>query len=119
RDELMEHLRLGLPMGFQASIISLGIIAVQVRLNSLGAEAVASYTAASRIDSLASAFLASLGLAVSMYVAQNIGGGRPDRIRRGVKQAIWMSIIGSVFLGILMVVIGAPVVRIFVGDEAE
>lgn len=119
RDDLMEHLRLGLPMGFQASIISLGIIAVQVRLNALGAEAVAAYTAASRIDSLASAFLASLGLAVSMYVAQNFGGGRPDRIRRGVKQAIWMSIVGSAFLGILMVVIGAPVVRVFVGNEAE
>src|SRR5690606_20880726 len=99
RDDLAEHLRLGLPMGFQASIISLGIIAVQVRLNSLGAESVAAYTAASRIDSLANAFLASLGLAVSMYVAQNYGGGRPDRIRRGVTQAIWMSIIGSAFLG--------------------
>ncbi|GGO61906.1 MATE family efflux transporter [Microbacterium nanhaiense] len=119
RAELVEHLRLGLPMGFQASIISLGIIAVQVRLNSLGAEAVAAYTAASRIDSLASAFLASLGLAVSMYVAQNFGGGRPDRIRRGVGQAIWMSIIGSAFLGVLMVVIGAPVVRVFVGNDAE
>src|SRR5690606_704714 len=88
-------------------------------LNSLGAESVAAYTAASRIDSLASAFLASLGLAVSMYVAQNYGGGRPDRIRRGVTQAIWMSIIGSAFLGVLMVVIGAPVVRVFVGDDAE
>ena len=54
-----------------------------------------------------------------MYVAQNYGGGRPDRIRRGVKQAVWMSVIGSAFLGVLMVVIGAPAVRVFVGDEAD
>lgn len=81
RAELVDHLRLGLPMGFQASIIAIGTLAVQVRLNGLGADAVAAYTTAARVDGLAVALLQSLGLAVSMFVAQNLGGGRPDRIR--------------------------------------
>src|SRR5690606_26492095 len=92
RDDLAEHLRLGLPMGFQASIIAIGTLTVQVALNTLGADAVAAYTTASRVDSLAVALLSSLGLAVSMYAAQNHGGRRPDRIRRGVIQATWMSL---------------------------
>ena len=118
RAELAEHLRLGLPMGFQASIIAIGTLAVQVALNELGAEAVAAYTAASRVDGLAVALLQSLGLAVSMFVAQNHGGGRPDRIRRGVTQATWMSVAASIVLGALLIAFGAAVVQLFV-DEAS
>ncbi|MGF2949584.1 MATE family efflux transporter [Microbacterium alcoholitolerans] len=117
--EVAEHLRLGLPMGFQASIIAIGALIVQVALNMLGAEAVAAYTAASRVDSLATAFLASLGLAASMYAAQNLGARRPDRIRRGTIQAIWMAVITSLMLGAVMIVFGSSVVRLFVGDGAE
>ncbi|MEH3090205.1 MAG: MATE family efflux transporter [Microbacterium arborescens] len=119
RADLAVHLRLGLPMGFQASIIAIGTLAVQVRLNELGAEAVAAYTTASRVDGLAVALLQSLGLAVSMFVAQNYGGGRPDRIRQGVAQATWMAVIGAIGLGIVLIAFGAPLVRLFVGDGAD
>ncbi|GAA3935827.1 MATE family efflux transporter [Microbacterium soli] len=119
RADVAEHLRLGLPMGFQASIIAIGALIVQVALNTLGAEAVAAYTAASRVDSLSSAFLASLGLAASMYAAQNLGARRPDRIRRGTIQAVWLAVIVAVTLGVIMITLGAPVVRLFVGDDAE
>ncbi len=119
RADLTEHLRLGLPMGFQASIIAIGTLVVQVALNLLGSDAVAAYTAATRVDSLATALLASLGLAVSMYVAQNFGGRRPDRIRAGVVQATWMAIGVSVLLGVVLIAFGTHLVRLFVGDGAE
>ncbi|MGW9113183.1 MATE family efflux transporter [Microbacterium sp. NPDC055683] len=119
RADLAEHLRLGLPMGFQASIIAIGTLTVQVALNTLGSDAVAAYTTASRVDSLALAFLQSLGLAVSMYTAQNLGGGRPDRIRRGVMQSVWMAVAGAVVLGAVLVAFGAAIVRVFVGDGSD
>ncbi|MBW9092741.1 MATE family efflux transporter [Microbacterium jejuense] len=120
RADLAEHLRLGLPMGFQASIIAIGTLSVQVALNELGADAVAAYTSASRVDGLAVALLQSLGLAVSMFVAQNHGGGRPDRIRKGVTQATWISLAAALVLGALLIAFGAHLVQLFVGDaEAE
>ncbi|KAA9085554.1 MATE family efflux transporter [Microbacterium radiodurans] len=119
RADLTLHLRLGLPMGFQASIIAIGTLAVQVRLNELGADAVAAYTTASRVDGLAVALLQSLGLAVSMFVAQNYGGGRPDRIRQGVAQATWLALIGAVALGAVLIAFGAPLVRLFVGEGSD
>lgn len=119
RAELAEHLRLGLPMGFQASIIAIGALAVQVALNTLGADAVAAYTTASRVDGLAVALLQSLGLAVSMYAAQNLGARRPDRIRRGVVEAVWMSVIAGIVLGVLLVFFGTFMVRLFVGDGSD
>ncbi|GAA4623053.1 MATE family efflux transporter [Cellulomonas oligotrophica] len=119
RADLGRHLHLGLPMGFQASIIAIGTLAVQVRLNELGSDAVAAYTTAARVDGLAVALLASLGLAVSMFVAQNHGGGRPDRIRAGVVQASWIAVGGSVLLGAVLVAAGAPIVSAFVGPGEE
>ncbi len=119
RADLAEHLRLGLPMGFQASIIAIGTLTVQVALNTLGSAEVAAYTAAARVDSLGVAFLQSLGLAVSMYVAQNIGARRPDRIRRGTIQALWMSLIASIALCALLILFATPLVRMFIGDGSD
>ncbi|QCB92345.1 MATE family efflux transporter [Cellulomonas shaoxiangyii] len=119
RADLGRHLRIGVPMGFQMSIIAIGTLAVQVRLNGLGPDAVAAYTTAARVDGLAVALLQSLGLAVSLFVAQNHGGGRPDRIRAGVVQAVWMSVIGSLVLGVVLVTGGSTIVALFVGPGEE
>ncbi|UZN03114.1 MATE family efflux transporter [Cellulomonas sp. S1-8] len=119
RADLARHLHLGLPMGFQASIIAIGALAVQVRLNSLGADAVAAYTTAARVDLLAVTLLASLGLAMSMFVAQNLGGGRPDRIRAGVVQGVWMAVGASVVLGAVLVAAGSHLVGLFVGEGEQ
>ena len=119
RGDLARHLQLGLPMGFQASIIAIGALAVQVRLNSLGADAVAAYTTAVRVDGLAVALLASLGLAVSTFVAQNYGAGLPDRIRLGVVQAVGMSVVGAVLLGAVLITAGSAIIVLFVGPGEE
>lgn len=119
RPALAHQLKIGLPMGFQQSIIAIGALAVQVALNGLGALAVAAYTTATRVDGLAVAFLMSLGLAVSTFVAQNLGAGYTDRIRLGVRQAAIMSVVVSLFLTVTLISAGGPIVRSFVGSGEE
>lgn len=119
RAEIVGHLRLGVPMGAQFSIIAIGILAVQVRLNGLGPDAVAAYTAATRVDNVTMAFLGSLGIAVSMYAAQNLGARRPERIRTGVVQALWVTTGGAAVVGVAVAVAGSTLVRLFVGDGAD
>lgn len=119
RQELMHQLRIGIPMGFQTSIIAIGTLVVQVKLNELGSTAVAAYTAANRVDGLAVAFLASLGLAASTFVAQNFGARQFGRIRQGVRQSLIMSTIASIVLAVTLIAAGSPIVRLFVGDGAE
>ncbi|QTE31184.1 MATE family efflux transporter [Pengzhenrongella sicca] len=119
RADVGRHLRLGLPMGFQMSIIAIGALAVQVRLNGLGADAVAAYTTAARVDGLAIALLQSLGLAVSTFVAQNHGARRPDRIRQGVKESLWLCVAGSAVLGAVLITAGSAIIELFVGPGQE
>ncbi|MGP7960413.1 MATE family efflux transporter [Sanguibacter sp. A247] len=119
RAELGLHLRIGLPMGFNASIIAIGSLAVQVRLNTMGADAVAAWTTAVRVDGLAVAFLASIGLAVSTFAAQNYGAGLPARIRRGVKEGTLMAVGVSLVLALILITAGSSIIRSFVGEGEE
>ena len=95
------HLQLGLPMGFQSSIIAIGMVVVQFALNSLGTTEIAAYTAAMKLDNLGILPLMSFGIAMATYVGQNHGAEKPHRIRQGIFQCCIISIIFSVFIGII------------------
>ncbi len=114
-----QHLKVALPMGFQASIIAIGAIILQVPLNNLGETAVAAYAAAQKIDMIAVMPLMSFGMAMAAYTAQNYGAGRIDRIKSGVNKCILMSGGFSIFIGIFNIVMGPILVRLFVGAGQE
>ena len=119
RASLAEHLRIGLPMGFQASIIAIGSLAVQIRINTLGPDAVAAYTTYARVDGLGVALLQSLGLAATTFAAQNIGAGNGRRIRRGIVQALGLAVGSSMMIGMVLVLAGRPLVHMFVAEGSE
>lgn len=116
REDLMEHLRVGLPMGFQSSIIAIGALILQSALNGLGATAVGAYTAAQKIDQIATQPMMSFGVTMSTYAAQNYGANDIARIRRGVRQCIMMSVGFSVFMSVVNITLGHFLVGLFVGD---
>ncbi len=119
REDAWQHLKVALPMGFQASIIAIGAIILQVPLNNLGETAVAAYAAAQKIDMIAVMPLMSFGMAMAAYTAQNFGAGRIDRIKTGVNKCILMSGGFSIFIGIFNVLLGPLLVRLFVGEGQE
>jgi len=119
RASLAEHLRIGLPMGFQASIIAIGSLAVQIRINTLGPDAVAAFTTYARVDGLGVALLQSLGLAATTFAAQNVGAGKGRRIRRGILQALGLAAGSSLLIGVVLALASRPLVHMFVGEGSE
>ena len=77
---------LGIPMGLQFSITAVGSIMLQSAVNGLGTQAVAAVTAGGKVHNVVSAPLDTCGVAMATYCGQNLGAGRPDRIRKGVGQ---------------------------------
>ncbi|MDR0297390.1 MAG: MATE family efflux transporter, partial [Streptococcaceae bacterium] len=90
--EFAAHARLGIPMGFQASIIAIGAITMQIALNMLGTNAVATQAIVSKIDQLAMLPMISLGLAMATFAAQNYGAKQYLRINQGLVRALLLSI---------------------------
>ena len=115
---LMAHLRMGLPMAFQSSVIAIGAIILQVALNNLGALPVAAYAATQKIDAVAVMPMLSFGYAMAAYTAQNYGAQKYERIRIGVRACLRMSIAFAIGIGILLIAFGTHVLALFVGTDA-
>ena len=113
-----EHLRIGLPMGFQSSIIAIGAVVLQIALNGLGSVAVAAFAAAHRVDGIAVMPMMSFGVAMAAYTAQNFGAKQFARIVEGVKKCIFMSCTFSVLVALFNIYLGAEIIELFVGTQA-
>jgi putative MATE family efflux protein len=114
--ELAVHARVALPMGFQMSIIAIGTVIIQYALNGLGTTAVAAFTAALKIDQIATLPLSSFGVTMTTYTAQNYGARKYGRIKAGVLQCVLVSGLFSIFMGLLFVFFGRFLSSLFIGS---
>ena len=88
---------MGVPMGLQFSITAIGSIMLQSANNALGTDCVTAFTAAMRIKMFFICPYENLGIALATYCGQNFGAKKFDRIRAGVKDALLMVLIYSIF----------------------
>ena len=116
---IWEHMKIGLPMAFQSSIIAIGAVVLQMALNELGPVAVASFAAAQRVDSIAVMPMMSFGVAIAAYTAQNFGAKKFSRISDGVKKTVWMSCSFSFAVAVFNIFFGADIIKLFVGEGQE
>ncbi len=86
------HLRSAIPLALQFSVTSIGSIIMHGALNTLGAARIAAFSAGTRIQMFVIVPFMTLGAASSNYVAQNIGAGRYDRVRNGVRVALGLTV---------------------------
>ena len=119
RKVVVEHLKIGLPMGFQSSIIAIGAVILQVALNNLGPVAVAAYAASQKVDSIALMPMMSFGMAMAAYTAQNYGARKFARIEEGVKKCVYMSVSFSIVAGATVIFFGPDIMQLFVGEGQQ
>ena len=79
--------QIGLPSMLQQSLVSLSMMMMQGLVNSFGKVLVAGYTATTKIDSLAMLPNMNISNAMSSFTAQNIGAGKYERVKYGLKAA--------------------------------
>ncbi len=119
RDVIRALLRLGVPVGIMNSITATGIMLLQSVVNGLGSVTVAAYTAGSKLMNLALQPGDILGIAVGTYVGQNLGAGRLDRIRAGVRQSVLLSLVINIVMGLVLALFGRELTAVFVSGTEE
>ena len=102
----------------QQSIMNLGILAVQGLVNSFGTTIMAAFAAAVKIDAFAYLPVQDFGNAFSIFIAQNYGAGKTDRIRKGVRTAVITSTVFSLVVSLLVFVFARPLMSLFI-DTGE
>lgn len=116
RTDLAVHLGTGFPMGFQMSVMCIGQLSMQGAVNALGADAIAGYTAATKVDQLSVLVVGAMGMAISNYVAQNYGAGYMRRIRSGVAACLLQTSIAALAMCALILCCRHLVVPLFVSQ---
>ncbi len=119
-DHVKNLLYVGVPMGLQFSITAVGCAILQAATNTLGSNAVAAITAADRSKGIFQCVLEAPGLTMATFCAQNLGAGKMDRIRSGMRQGLIFTVGLSVLCGALTLFTGIPIAQLFLdGAEVE
>lgn len=101
----------------QQSVMNFGILMVQGLVNSFGTAVMAAFAAAVKIDSFAYMPVQDFGNAFSTFVAQNFGAGRLERISRGIRKAVFITTVFSLFVSLLVFVLSPLLMAFFVSPE--
>ena len=109
-------LKLGVPSGIQQCQFSVAILVLQALINGFGAEFAAGFSAANKVDTFAFMPVDSFCLAVTTYVGQNVGAGRLDRVREGVRKAILLCVGVCLVMSVLVVLNAERLIMLFNTD---
>ena len=98
----LSQLRMGVPMALQFAITASGMTIMQAAINSFGSTAVASVTAASKLQYLLMQGVMATGQSMATYCGQNYGAGDHARVRTGIRYALGILGIYSLFAFLML-----------------
>ncbi|MBE5867724.1 MAG: MATE family efflux transporter [Lachnospiraceae bacterium] len=112
-------LYLGFPMAFQNAIIAIGGMVVQFVVNGFGVTFIAGFTATNKLYVILESAAISYGYAIVTYVGQNLGAGHTRRIRQGMRSALVIAIITSLFIAVAMLLAGKLILSCFISGTPQ
>ena len=113
-----EGLKIGLPTSVQQCAIALGLIALLGIVNSFGTDTLTAYGAAGKIDTIITQAVLTLSGALAAFCGQNIGAGRFDRVRKGLRFTMLVNVIFSLITFTAIYFFGEEMMRAFTNDPA-
>lgn len=113
---MWQMMRLGLPVGFMNSVTAIGGLMLQGVVNTMGSVTVAAYTIGMRIMGIIETPTMLLGNSLGTFVGQNMGARKPERVRKGTRSTIIMSLGVSAVIGVCMIVFGRQIAGVFFAD---
>lgn len=107
---------IAVPSTLQQCFISVGNIVIQGIINGFGAEIMAGYSASVKLNNLVITSFTTLANGISNYASQNLGAGKPERIKSGFFAGLKLVFSVSVPLTLLYFFFGEPLMRLFLDN---
>ena len=118
KDILLKIIKIGLPTGFQQSIVSLSNVIVQSYINVYGSSVIAGYSVTIKIDGFVNLPLQAFNMAVTTFVGQNIGAKQYDRVKKGAYMTTFLAMLTIGIFVILMYLFGRNFIALFNREKA-
>ena len=115
---LKELARIAIPSILQQSFISIGNIVIQAVINSYGPAVIAGYAAAVKLNNMIITSFTALGNGMSNFTGQNLGAGKPERVREGCKGDIKLAWVIAIAAAVIYCGFGEGLTHLFIDDAS-
>ena len=109
----------GLSMGFMSSLVNIGSLTLQTAINKLGQDIIVAHTAARKISEIFMTMFSVFGQTMATYCGQNLGAGRIDRVKKGIRIGIFYTCIWCTLSAVASYTIGSWLVYLVTGSTNE
>lgn len=113
---LMGIVRFGFPTALQGSIIDISNILIQSYVNSFGKDAMAGVGAYSKLEGFAFLPVISFSMAMSTFISQNLGAGKKDRIKKGMRFGLLCTVLSIEAIGVIVFFLSPLLIKAFNSD---
>lgn len=113
---LKNILKVGVPSGLQALVITISNVFVQFHVNSLGVDAIAAFTAYFKVELLIYLPILAFGQAISTFTSQNLGANQYERVKKGTRVCLAMGIGITVVMSTLVLAFGRQAFSVINSD---
>ena len=110
---VLKTVSVGFPISLQLIIVSFGLTFIQRAVNGFGKTMTASFTVGQRIEMYLNLPCNAFQTTLATYSGQNIGAGKMDRIKSGVKQTLTISLIMTLFISACVWLFAPQIITMF------
>lgn len=113
RKNVFNTIKVGMPIALQMMVVSCGQTLIQRAVNKFGDDMMASFTAGQRIEMYINLPCMTMQTTMATYAGQNIGACRLDRVKKGLRQAMVINMVFTVFISVLIWVFPNAITHLF------
>ena len=119
RSEYGDLFLTGLSMGLMGCIVNIGTIILQTGINGLGEDIVAAQTAGRRLLDILMSLIYTYGFTMTTFTSQNMGAGKPERVRLGVRAAVLIVTVTSAVIILFSFLFADAIVKWIASTDSE
>ena len=107
----------GFSMGLMLGVVAIGSVTLQSAVNSFGSQVIAAHTTARKIDSMIMLPQFAVGSAAATFVGQNYGARKMERVRKGLRYALYICLGWDIVAVGIAYAFGGPLVAALTGTS--
>lgn len=112
-------LRFGLPICLNTALFPIANLQIQSAINSFGSAATAGNVASINLENFVSSVTTAFGTSALTFIGQNLGAGKPDRVRKSFRLCLSISFLCGLVLGLVLYSFGDFFLSFFVGNDSD
>lgn len=105
--------------GMQQICLYIGKVLIQSTVNSLGLDSIATFNAVNRVDDFVFQPQQSIASSLTIFIAQNRGAGKKERINSGLKIGLLLEIIYWIVIALIVRIFSSQIMNVFVLDKTN